>query len=134
MSRFGQVEMSQSRPPELRALRCGDGKNGGDDHDEHARGRSCQDGAGPWSTECCRSGWRRSGWGLADVNSSGCGSSTRPKAPRAWSPPSAVTRATHQLAPGAAERALRIIRDRYADFGPTLACEKLRECHGLVLA
>ena len=55
-------------------------------------------------------------------------------APRAWSPPSAVTRATHQLAPGAAERALRIIRDRYADFGPTLACEKLRECHGLVLA
>ena len=40
----------------------------------------------------------------------------------------------HQLAPGAAERALRIIRDRYADFGPTLACEKLRECHGLVLA
>ena len=27
-----------------------------------------------------------------------------------------------------------MIRDRYADFGPTLACEKLRECHGLVLA
>jgi hypothetical protein len=40
----------------------------------------------------------------------------------------------HQLAPGVAERALSVIRDRYADFGPTLACEKLRECHGLVLA
>jgi len=36
MSRFGQVEMSQSRPPGLRVLRCGDGRNG-DDHDEHAR-------------------------------------------------------------------------------------------------
>ena len=40
----------------------------------------------------------------------------------------------HQLAPGVADRALSIIRDRYADFGPTLACEKLRECHGLILA
>lgn len=39
-----------------------------------------------------------------------------------------------QLAPGVAELALQIIRDRYADFGPTLACEKLREIHGLVLA
>ena len=43
MSRFGQVEMSQSRPPELRALRCGDGNNGGDDHDEHAGARSAED-------------------------------------------------------------------------------------------
>jgi hypothetical protein len=25
------------------------------------------------------------------------------------------------------------IRERYADFGPTPACEKLRECHGLTL-
>ncbi len=33
-----------------------------------------------------------------------------------------------------AQRALTIIRDRYADFGPTLACEKLRECHGIQLA
>lgn len=32
-----------------------------------------------------------------------------------------------QLIPGLAERALRIIRERYADFGPTLACEKLAE-------
>jgi hypothetical protein len=27
----------------------------------------------------------------------------------------------HQLPPGTAERALGLIRDRYADFGPTLA-------------
>ena len=47
MSRFGQVEMSQSRPPELLVLKCGDGRNSGDDHDEHARGRSSQAGA------CC---------------------------------------------------------------------------------
>lgn len=33
-----------------------------------------------------------------------------------------------------ADRALSIIRDRYADFGPTLACEKLWECHGICLA
>jgi hypothetical protein len=32
------------------------------------------------------------------------------------------------------DRALSIIRERYADFGPTLACEKLRECHGIRLA
>lgn len=29
--------------------------------------------------------------------------------------------------PGLAERALHIIRERYSDFGPTLACEKLAE-------
>jgi hypothetical protein len=40
----------------------------------------------------------------------------------------------HRLAPEVAERATTLIRDRYADFGPTLACEKLRECHGLALA
>lgn len=39
-----------------------------------------------------------------------------------------------QLMPGLAERALRIIRECYADFGPTLACEKLAEIHGLYLA
>jgi transposase len=33
-----------------------------------------------------------------------------------------------------AQRALAIIRDRYADFGPTLAREKLYECHGIRLA
>jgi hypothetical protein len=40
----------------------------------------------------------------------------------------------YQLADGVAERALNLIRDSYADFGPTLACEKLRECHGLALS
>ena len=34
---------------------------------------------------------------------------------------------------GIAVHALSLIRERYADFGPTLACEKLRECHGLTL-
>lgn len=33
-----------------------------------------------------------------------------------------------------AQRALTIIRDPYADFGPTLACEKLYECHDIRLA
>jgi transposase len=40
----------------------------------------------------------------------------------------------YRLADGVAERALNLIRDRYPDFGPTLACEKLRECHGLALS
>ncbi|MBL4954394.1 ISNCY family transposase, partial [Neobacillus sp. YIM B02564] len=33
-----------------------------------------------------------------------------------------------------AQIALTIIRQRYADFGPTLACEKLRELHGVDLS
>ena len=40
----------------------------------------------------------------------------------------------YQLADGVAERALNLIRGCYADFGPTLACEKLRECHGITLS
>jgi hypothetical protein len=40
----------------------------------------------------------------------------------------------HQLPADRARSALSIIRDRYADFGPTLACEKLRECHGIVIS
>jgi transposase len=40
----------------------------------------------------------------------------------------------HQLSEGLARRALAIMRERYADFGPTLACEKLRECHGIGLS
>ena len=40
----------------------------------------------------------------------------------------------HQLSDGVARRALAIIRERYADFGPTLACEKLRERHGIGLS
>jgi transposase len=31
-------------------------------------------------------------------------------------------------------RAMALVRERYADFGPTLACEKLYECHGIGLA
>jgi len=40
----------------------------------------------------------------------------------------------HQLPASAVDLALSIIRDRYPDFGPTLACEKLRERHGISLA
>jgi len=40
----------------------------------------------------------------------------------------------HQLPAGKAQRALALIRERYGDFGPTLACEKLHECHGIRLA
>lgn len=39
-----------------------------------------------------------------------------------------------QLSPGLANQVLTLIRDRYSDFGPTLACEKLRELHGLRIA
>jgi hypothetical protein len=37
----------------------------------------------------------------------------------------------HQLASGVAEQAIMIIREHYADFGHSLACEKLAERHGL---
>lgn len=40
----------------------------------------------------------------------------------------------HQLPAELASTVLGIIRERYADFGPTLACEKLRECHDLKLS
>jgi hypothetical protein len=40
----------------------------------------------------------------------------------------------HRIDAGIAVRAMAIIKERYADFGPTLACEKLRECHGLTLS
>lgn len=40
----------------------------------------------------------------------------------------------HQLPAGIEKRAIRLIRERYQDFGPTLAREKLAECHGLRLA
>lgn len=39
-----------------------------------------------------------------------------------------------QLPEEIAARAIGLIRERYVDFGPTLACEKLRECHGIKLA
>ena len=37
----------------------------------------------------------------------------------------------YQLPDGLAERAIQIIRERYADFGPTPACEKLAELQGV---
>ncbi|WP_437341758.1 helix-turn-helix domain-containing protein [Cupriavidus basilensis] len=40
----------------------------------------------------------------------------------------------NQLRPGLESRVRGLIRDTYADFGPTLACEKLRERHGIALA
>jgi len=40
----------------------------------------------------------------------------------------------HQLPAGRVAKALEVIRDRYPDFGPTLANEKLRERHRLVLS
>ncbi|SAL85886.1 integrase catalytic subunit [Caballeronia arvi] len=40
----------------------------------------------------------------------------------------------HQLPEDTICRALALIHERYADFGPTLACEKLVECHGIGLA
>jgi transposase len=41
---------------------------------------------------------------------------------------------SRQLPPGLESRVRGLIRDSYADFGPTLAAEKLRERHGIDLA
>ena len=40
----------------------------------------------------------------------------------------------HRLPDGVAQRAIALIRERYTDFGPTLAAEKSWECHGIKLA
>jgi hypothetical protein len=40
----------------------------------------------------------------------------------------------NQLTSGLAEHALATIVERYSDFSPTFACEKLREAHGLELS
>lgn len=40
----------------------------------------------------------------------------------------------NQLPDGLAQYALNIIRERYTDFGPTLACEKLAELHDVHLS
>jgi hypothetical protein len=40
----------------------------------------------------------------------------------------------HQLPEELVNRAVRLLRDRYPDFGPTFACEKLREQHGVLLS
>jgi hypothetical protein len=46
---------------------------------------------------------------------------------------SGIPTSNHRIDAGLAVRAVAIIKERYADFGPTLACEKLRECHHLKL-
>jgi transposase len=38
-----------------------------------------------------------------------------------------------QMPTGLKEQALAVIREKYADFGPTLAAEKLREVHGITI-
>ncbi|HJV76396.1 MAG TPA: ISNCY family transposase [Noviherbaspirillum sp.] len=43
-------------------------------------------------------------------------------------------RSNNRLSADLTGMALSLIRSRYADFGPTLACEKLRELHGLYLS
>ncbi|CAI2418491.1 Uncharacterised protein [Serratia proteamaculans] len=43
-------------------------------------------------------------------------------------------RSNNQLPTGIAQYALNIIRERYTDFGPTLACEKLAEWHNVHLS
>ena len=54
-------------------------------------------------------------------------------------PPGLVSRrrskpGNHRLEAVLESRAVGIIRSLYPDFGPTLACEKLYECHGIRLA
>ncbi len=43
-------------------------------------------------------------------------------------------RSNRKLSSAVRERALDLVRERYADFGPTLACEKLTEQHGFDLS
>ena len=40
----------------------------------------------------------------------------------------------HQLDPEVAKTALQLVRDHYSDFGPTLACEQLRNRHKVILS
>ena len=40
----------------------------------------------------------------------------------------------HQLDPEVARTALQLVREHYADFGPTLACEQLRDRHRVILS
>ena len=39
-----------------------------------------------------------------------------------------------QLEPGLAQKALQIVREHYADYAPTLACEKLRARHRVIMS
>lgn len=40
----------------------------------------------------------------------------------------------NQLMPGVANMALQLVREHYADFGPTLACEQLRDRHAVIVS
>lgn len=40
----------------------------------------------------------------------------------------------NQLTPSVVKTALQLVREHYADFGPTLACEHLQDRHGVVLS
>jgi len=42
--------------------------------------------------------------------------------------------ANNAISQAVREQAMELVRERYADFGPTLACEKLQECHQLTLS
>jgi len=65
----------------------------------------------PWRIGCCESARRR------QIDRLG------------WSRSSNLV-----LAPSLAEHAIAVIRERYADFGRTVAAEKLPEWHGVVLS
>ena len=43
-------------------------------------------------------------------------------------------RSNRAIAEGVRREAMRLVRERYADFGPTFACEKLVEAHGFRLS
>ena len=43
-------------------------------------------------------------------------------------------RSNNRFSDGVRDYALALIRERYADFGPTLAAEKLAECDGLTVS
>jgi hypothetical protein len=72
----------------------------------------------------------------AQRRSAACAGVMKPVVPRG----TGLGQARQAEQPGAADRSagachrFALVRERYADFGPMLACEKLRECHGLVLA
>ncbi|MEI6243368.1 MAG: ISNCY family transposase, partial [Chlamydiota bacterium] len=40
----------------------------------------------------------------------------------------------HQMARGVKEKAMALVKEKYADYGPTLATEKLQEKHSLILS
>ncbi|ABI89389.1 winged helix-turn helix family protein [Burkholderia ambifaria AMMD] len=54
----------------------------------------------------------------------------REHGPASWVSGHRTKSGNRRPAPRPSDQALSIIRDRYADFGPTSACEKLWECHG----